>query len=183
MPSYGACDVQPSYANEVALNRWPSFPLAYFFYAETFPPEFLEDYRAAIAAGIRRWDEATANELGAVVEVTDREEADFEITYRASSPPLFPARTIHANAIPFLAGGEIQFNPTGMREGEDMVREGTISRETFQRDISGIAAHEMGHLLGIVGHSSRTDVLMGLTFHDAPTVVDVNTLIRAYCHD
>jgi predicted Zn-dependent protease len=41
----------------------------------------------------------------------------------------------------------------------------------------------MGHLLGIIGHSSRTDVLMGPVFHDAPSIVDVNTLIRAYCHD
>jgi predicted Zn-dependent protease len=111
------------------------------------------------------------NELGAVVEVADREGADFEITYRAFSPPLFPARTIHRNGIPFLSRGVIQFNPTGMREGEDLVRAGTISRETFHRGISGIAAHEMGHLLGIIGHSSRTDALMGPAFHDAPSIV------------
>ena len=61
-------------------------------------------------------------------------------------------------------------------------REGGISRQAFLRGISGIAAHEMGHLLGIIGHSTRTDVLMGPTFHDAPTIADVNTLIRAYCH-
>jgi predicted Zn-dependent protease len=183
IPIYGACDVQPTYVGEVNLNRWPSFPLAYFFDAASFPPEFLEDYRSAITDGIRRWDEATSNDLGAVVEVADREAADFVITYREFTPVLATARVIHSTGTPFLAGGEIQFNPTGMREGEDLVREGTISRETFHRGISGIAAHEMGHLLGIIGHSSRTDVLMGPAFHDAPTVVDVNTLIRAYCHD
>lgn len=174
--------MQPTYASEVALNRWRAFPLAFFFDAETFPSEFLDDYRSSITAGIRRWDEATANELGAVVQVDDREEADFMISYR-TFPGLATARVVHSTGIPFLAGGEIQFNPTGMREGEDLVREGTISRQTFHRGISGIAAHEMGHLMGIIGHSSRTDVLMGPAFHDEPTIVDVNTLIRAYCHD
>lgn len=181
IPLYGACDVQPTYANEVALNRWPSFPLTYFFDAETFPTEFIEEYRSAITNGIRRWDEATVNELGAVVEVDDPEDAHFVISYRATSPVLASARTVHANGTPFLAGGEIWFNPTGMREGEDLLREGRISRETFLRVTSHIAAHEMGHLMGIIGHSSRDDVLMGLEFHDAPTQVDVNTLIRAYC--
>jgi hypothetical protein len=41
----------------------------------------------------------------------------------------------------------------------------------------------MGHLLGIIGHPSRTDAPMGPAFHDAPTTIDVNTLVRAYCHD
>jgi hypothetical protein len=181
IPVYGSCDVLPTYSSEVALNRWPSFPLTYYFYAETFPVEFLDDYRAAISDGIRRWDESTINELGAVIEIDDPEDAHFLISYRAFSPPLFPARTFHGNGSPFLAGGEIQFNPTGMEEGEDLVRAGTISHETFRRGISGIAAHEMGHLMGILGHSSRSDVLMGREFHDAPTLADVNTLIRAYC--
>jgi predicted Zn-dependent protease len=174
--------VQPTYVSDVNLNRWRSFPLAFFFDAESFPPEFLADYRPAITDGIRRWDEATANELGAVVEIQERGTADFVITYR-EFPGLASARVIHAAGTPFLAGGEIQFNPVGMREGEDLVRAGTISRETFHRGISSIAAHEMGHLLGIIGHPSRTDVLMGPAFHDAPTMIDVNTLIRAYCHD
>jgi predicted Zn-dependent protease len=182
VPIYGACDVQPTYVTEVSLNRWRSFPLAYFFDAASFPAEFLEDYRPAITDGIRRWDEATANELGAVVEVSNRTAADFVITYREFTPALATARVVHSTGTPFLSGGEIQYNPTGMREGEDLVREGSISRQTFLRGISGIAAHEMGHLLGIIGHSTRTDVLMGPTFHDAPSIADVNTLIRAYCH-
>lgn len=181
VPIYGSCNAQPAYASEVALNRWPSFPLTYYFYGETFPLELVAEYRSAIAEGIRRWDAATVDDLGAVVEVHDPDEAQFVISYRAFSPPLNPARTIHANGSPFLAGGEIQFNPSGMAEGEELVRRGTISRETFVRGISGIAAHEMGHLMGIIGHSSRSDVLMGREFRDAPTPLDINTLIRAYC--
>lgn len=182
VPIYGACDVEPTYVSEVNLNRWRSFPLAYFFDAASFPPEFLTDYRTAISDGIRRWDEATANELGAVVETDDREAADFVILYLELQVGA-AARVIHATGTPFLAGGEIQFNPVGMREGEELLRAGTISQETFHRGISSIAAHEMGHLLGIIGHPSRPDALMGPTFHDAPTIVDVNTLVRAYCHD
>ena len=150
VPTYGPCNLPPNYVGEVVLNRWPSFPLTYFFDAASFPAEFLEDYRSAITDGIRRWDEATA-------------------------------RVVHSTGTPFLAGGEIQYNPTGMREGEDLVREGRISRQTFLRGVSGIAAHEMGHLLGIIGHPSQ-DVLMGLlSFHDTPTTADVNTLVHAYC--
>jgi hypothetical protein len=181
IPIYGACDVQPTYASEVALNRWPSFPLTYYFDAATFPAEFLDDYSSAIADGIRRWDAATANELGAVVEVQVPDDAHFVISYRRFSGPLAAARTVHSNGTPFLAGGEIWFSPAGMKEGEDLVREGTISRQTFHRGISHIAAHEMGHLMGIIGHTTRTDAIMGPEFHDVPTIVDVNTLIRAYC--
>jgi predicted Zn-dependent protease len=181
IPVYGPCDVQPTYANEIVLNRWPSFPLTYYFYAETFPAEFLADYRSAIFDGIRRWDAMTANELGAVVEVDDADDAQFVISYRATSPVLALARTVHANGQPFLSGGEIWFNPGGLREGEDLVRSGMISRDTFLRVVSPVAAHEMGHLMGIIGHTSRDDALMGLEFHDAPAQVDVNTLIRAYC--
>lgn len=181
IPIYGSCDVEPTYASQVVLNRWPSFPLSYYYRDETFPMEFRDDYRSAILDGIRRWDAMTANELGAVVAVDDPEDAQFVISYSAFSPPLIPARTIHGNGRPFLAGGEILFNPSGMREGEDLLREGRIQRATFLRVVSHIAAHEMGHLMGIIGHSTRPDVLMGTEFIDAPTQMDVNTLIRAYC--
>ncbi|MGH7567218.1 MAG: hypothetical protein ACREK2_10350 [Gemmatimonadota bacterium] len=181
IPPYGPCNQTPNYRDQVVLNRWRSFPLAFFFDAASFPSEFLGDYRSAITDGIRRWDAATANELGAVVEVDEREAADFVITYRAFPPALSPARVVHSTGTPFLAGGEIQYSPTGMREGEELVREGRISRQTFLRGVSGIAAHEMGHLLGIIGHPTRDDALMGPTFHDAPAVVDLNTLIHAYC--
>jgi predicted Zn-dependent protease len=181
VPTYGPCNQTPNYHNEVALNRWSSFPLAYFFDAATFPAEYLGDYQTSISNGIRRWDAATANDLGAVMEVGSPGEADFVINYREITPPDVPARTIHATGTPFLAGGEIVFNATAMAEPEELVRTGQISLETFHRGLSSIAAHEMGHLLGIIGHPSRNDVLMGLAFHDAPTVPDINTLIHAYC--
>jgi predicted Zn-dependent protease len=183
VPIYGACNVQPTYVSEVALNRWPSFPLTYFFDAASFPSEFLEEYESAIAAGIRRWDMATANQLGAVEEVEDRGTADFVITYDEVSTEPAIAFTVHSTGTPFLAGGEIHYVASGMREGEDLLREGRISRQTFLRVISSIAAHEMGHLMGIIGHSSREDVLMGPRLLDAPTTLDLNTLSRAYCHD
>ena len=181
IPIYGSCDVEPTYASQVALNRWPSFPLSYHYRDETFPAEFREEYRSAIMDGIRRRDAMTPNELGAVVEAENPEDAHFVISYRPFSPPLISARTVHANGQPFLAGGEIWFNPSGLQEGEDLLRESRIQRATFLRVVSSIAAHEMGHLMGIIGHSARPDVLMGTEFIDAPTQMDVNTLIRAYC--
>ena len=181
IPIYGSCDVEPTYASQVVLNRWPSFPLSFSYLDATFPMELREEYHSAILDGIRRWDAMTPNDLGAVVEVDDPADAQFVISYTAFSPPLIPARTTHANGQPFLAGGEILFNPTGMKEGEDLLREGRIQRATFLRGVSQIAAHEMGHLMGIIGHSARPDVLMGTDFIDAPTQMDINTLIHAYC--
>lgn len=181
VPIYGSCGVEPNYVGQVSLNRWRSFPLAYYFDAAAFSVEFLDDYGPAIRDGIGRWDAATENELGAVIEVQDPAAADFVITYRAITPLAATARAFHATGTPFLAGGEIVYNPTGMREGEELARDGGISPEAFRRGISGIAAHEMGHLLGIIGHSTRGDVLMGPEFRDAPTIYDVNTLMHAYC--
>ncbi|HEY7531482.1 MAG TPA: hypothetical protein VH681_01715 [Nitrospiraceae bacterium] len=103
------------------------------------------------------------------------------ITYRQFTPVDSPARTFHSTGTPFLAGGEIAYNPSAMSEPEGLVRDGVLSREAFLRGISGIAAHEMGHLLGIIGHPRWTDVLMGPRYYDSPTIADVNTLIEAYC--
>lgn len=179
-PLYGSCNENPNYADEVRLNRWRSFPLTYYFDAGTFPQEFLGDYRSVITEGITSWDAATEDDLGAVVEVTNSGAADFVIMYGEFEPP-FTARTIHATGTPYLSGGRIEFNRLGMREGEEFVRDGVISREAFLRGIRGIAAHEMGHLLGIIGHPRWTDVLMGPRFYDVPSVADVNTLSQGYC--
>lgn len=181
VPTFGPCDLQPNYVDEVRLNRWRSFPLAYFFDSASFNEDFVDDYRDAITTGIRRWEDATSNGLGSVVQVTDRNLSQFVITFRDVTPSTTFARTFHATGTPFLAGGEIVFNRTYLTEVEDRVREGELDREVFSRGVAGVAAHEMGHLLGIIGHSSRDDVLMGSSFHDAPTVPDVNTLIYAYC--
>ncbi len=139
------------------------------------------DYREAITTGIRRWEEATGNGLGAVVQVDDRDRAQFVITFRDVTPSSTFARTFHATGTPFLAGGEIAFNRSYLTEIEGRVRDGELEPEVYARAVAGVAAHEMGHLLGIIGHSTRDDVLMGSSFHDAPTIADVNTLVHAYC--
>lgn len=179
--TFGACNVRPNYIAEVGLNRWRSFPLEYFFDAGSFDPDFVAIYEDAITDGIGRWAEATGNGLGTVVEVGDRAGADFVITSRDVTPSTAFARTIHATGTPFLAGGEIVFGSVALADSEELFRDGTLTPEVFFRGISGVAAHEMGHLLGIIGHPSGRDVLMGPVFHDVPTEADVNTLVHAYC--
>lgn len=183
IPTYGRCDQQPNYVDEVLLNRWRSFPLVYFFDSASFSEDLVDDYREAIISGIQRWADATSNGLGTIVQVTDRDASQFVITFRDVTPSTTFARTFHATGTPFLASGEIVFNRTFLTEVEERVREGDLDREVFSRGVAGVAAHEMGHLLGIIGHSSRDDVLMGSSFHDAPVAADVNTLIHAYCRE
>lgn len=183
-PVYGACGMRPSYVDEVRLNRWPSFPLTYFFDATTFTADFREEYRSAISNGIRRWDAASTNELGAVVEIQDRDGADFVIIFGIVAAPEVAARTVHGTGTPFLAGGVIGFNAPFFEEGEDLVRTGTIGRDAFARVVASVAAHEAGHLYGIIGHPRNDDTLMGLESPlalDHPTPADVNTLAHAYC--
>lgn len=181
VPTYGPCDQQPNYVVAVGLNRWREFPLAYFFDDAAFTAEFRDVYREAITEGIRRWHDATANELGAVVEVGAPEEADFVITFRGVTPTGLAARTFHATGTPFLAGGEIAFNSTTLVEVEEDVRNGVTSRRGFRNGLAAIAAHEMGHLLGIIGHPNRDDSIMGDITNDFPTTADVHTLVHAYC--
>lgn len=181
VPTYGACNLQPNYISEVRLNRWRSFPLAYFLDSASFSPDLVTVYHEAITTGIRRWEETIGNGLGAVVETDVRDAAQFVITFRAITPSDAAARTFHSTGAPFLAGGEIAFNRSYLTGIEEEIRDGTLRMEVFSRGVAGVAAHEMGHLLGIIGHSTRDDVLMGESFHDAPTIADVNTLIHAYC--
>ncbi len=181
IPIFGPCNLQPNYVAEVRLNRWPSFPLAYFFDSASFSHDLVDDYREAVTTGIRRWAEATGNGLGAVVQVDERDQAQFVITFRDVTPSSTFARTFHATGTPFLAGGEIAFNRSHLTEIEGRVRDGELESEVYSRAVAAVAAHEMGHLLGIIGHSTRDDVLMGTSFHEAPTISDVNTLVHAYC--
>lgn len=175
---------RPNYVGQVVLGRWWSFQLTYFFDAATFTADFREEYRTAIAEGIRRWDQATENDLGAVVVVEDRNEADFRIIFGPVAAPEVPAGTTFGSSRPFLDGGVIAFNAPFMEEGERLVRTGQLPLEVFGRVVARLAAHEMGHLLGISGHPDGDDTLMGFSSPvtlERPTTADVNTITHAYC--
>ena len=181
IPIYGACNLTPNYIDEVALNRWRSFPLAYFFDAASFSPDFVDLYREAIGTGIRSWAEASGTELGTIVEVDTREEADLVVNFRDIFPEDISARAFHRTGTPFLADGEIAFNPLDLERREQRVRDGLFERDLFALVIRLIAAHEMGHILGIIGHPMRQDVVMGNGLVETPQPADLNTILHAYC--
>lgn len=167
----------------MSLNRWRSFPLAYFFDDAGFSEDLLDSYRGAITTGLHRWSDATGTELGTVVEVANREQANFAITFRHVPSSGTIAQAFHSTGTPFLAVGEIAFNSSELKGIEERVRDGEIDRDVFFDVIAGVTAHEMGHILGIIGHPNRDDVLMGTAYHEAPVIAEVNTLIHAYCGD
>lgn len=181
VPIYGSCNQRPNYIDEVALNRWRSFPLPYFFDSASFSPDFVDLYRDAIGTGIQRWADVTGTALGTIVEVDVREDADLVVIFRDVLPADISARAFHRTGTPFLAGGEIAFNRLDMEAREQRVRDGLLDREIFIFVVTLIAAHEMGHILGIIGHPMRDDVLMGDGLVAFPQPADLNTLIHAYC--
>lgn len=183
VPIYGECGLEPNYVGQVRLKRWQSFPLTYLFWSPAFPSEFVDDYRASIAAGIRRWDEATSDELGAVVEVDRVEDAQVVITYEDFMSKEAYAHVSYAGPSAYLKHAAISFNRSAMGEIEDLVRSGSLDRANFDAGIAGIAAHEMGHVLGIIDHPTDPNSIMGpqFVFVEYPTVDDINTIMDAYC--
>jgi hypothetical protein len=169
-PILGSCNVEPNYVSQVRLNRWREFPLRYDIIETTFPEENRDDILARVMDGINQWAVSTNDRIGSLVRIRDGDDVDLIIV--AEDLADGSARTIHAGGSPFLFGGRIIF---------DRQTVAMLSRIDGQI-LSAVAAHEMGHLLGIIGHPAMEDVLMHAP-HQAPqpTTTDLNTMSHAYC--
>ena len=172
-PILGPCDGTPNYVSQVTLNRWRRFPLRLHVMEATFPEANRERALARIRAGLALWAEATGGRIGTLVETSRPEDADLVVLVE-DLQGFAAARTTHEGGRPFLSGGRIVFD-----------RQVVIEGAAFENPalLAALAAHEMGHLLGIIGHPfAPEDALMHSPFGSlTPTPADVNTLNRAYC--
>lgn len=171
-PILGACLLEPHYIGQMPLNRWRNFPLRTFVKEATFPAENRAQAIALILAGLRQWAEETDGRIGSITTAPDEVTADLVVEARDLGD-VGSAVTTHGTGTPYLARGRIIF------DGETVATLVTPQNGAF---LSALAAHEMGHLLGIIGHPTTEGVLMNSPLQALrPTPADVNTISHAYC--
>jgi predicted Zn-dependent protease len=141
-------------------------------YESTFPDANRDQILARIVDGINAWAVSTSNQIGSLIRVGSPGEADFVIVGQDSHGE-WAAQVTHSGGNPFLHGGRIAF------DRQTVIA--LFAREPSQI-LSALAAHEMGHLLGILGHPAMEGVLMHNPLQSLrPTTEDINTMSDAYC--
>ncbi len=161
----------PDYASIAGpLAHWRSFPVRVWF---TNPQPFgAPDLKEAAAAGLDAWRAAT----GGKVRFVEAAGLPVEITVRFipldERPP----------------DGQILGQTGSYRNASGEMTRGAIEMKVWPgvkaEDVATLAAHEMGHALGIYGHSDYPPDLMYPRFRPGrgtqPTQRDLNTLAIAY---
>ena len=190
LPPLAACGTEPNYVQEldslqhiVVLYRRERFPLRVSIAGDPDTQSYLE----AIKMGLMVWSAATGGTIGTVDIGIDAKEAD--LTVRVGTHPIYDCRVdmwhgIFADAENpsrrILRGGTIYICPENFRATpSDVLR------------VANVVGHEMGHALGIAGHSTdagdlmyENDVLGSAPADSYPWVSkrDLNTLGTAYCN-
>lgn len=159
----------PNYTKSVELLRWPLFPLRVFFKRDS---NYSAARRALAIEGFNRWVAATGND---------------GFTYNVVSSEA--AANVSVNFYDFNGGAGDVLGTTVVSYYE---QSGTIESADISLGITGdrnndllTATHEMGHCLGIYGHSPNDSDLMYFQGNEAAggaiTPLDLNTVLTAYC--
>jgi predicted Zn-dependent protease len=173
-----ACNVGtfvPNYATEVnavGTVRWDHFPLKLWIDLSTVQnASELTDLQTGLSA----WSKATGGVLGIsfttneqaaeiLVRMVDGDKltgANGKTVYGITDHGYIRLATIEIVHSSWLGSPQIQYRS-----------------RTVQRD----AAHEMGHALGIAGHTTTPGAIMRANASvDSPTISDLNTIKTKYC--
>lgn len=177
-----SCGASPSFTAETELKRWERLPIDVYVDLESLPEANRTAYMAGIARGVGLWGEATAGRIDAFRLNDDRPESPVHLSIVDGK--------LKDDA---LGGTELRFASNRIVGATVQIarseREGTAF---LVHDVASTTAHEMGHVLGIVGHSSHPEDKMSTSGNlnreteardpsALLTARDINTVAEAYC--
>lgn len=158
----------PNYATApgMTLRKWNHLPIKVFF--QTTTPISATTIEQHLRDGFNRWEVALSRDLW--TEIGSASGADLVVSVQASAPQT----TLATTTVFFSSGSSI-------------ISSATMTVFTWpalaEADYAPTGCHEMGHALGIGGHSNSNLDLMYFTgnLSGLLTVPDLNTLRTCYC--
>ena len=159
----------PNYTTSVRLLRWTLFPLRIYFKRDS---NYSAARQALAVEGFNRWIAATGSN-GFTYNIVSTESAsnvtvDFYKFTGGAGDTLGTTVVSYYDSSSTIEGADISLGITGNRENDVLT-----------------ATHEMGHCLGIFGHSPNRTDLMYFEGNDQTggniTALDLNTVLTAYC--
>ncbi len=159
----------PNYTESVRLLHWTLFPLRIYFVRDS---NYSAARQALAVEGFNRWVAATGSN-GFTYNLVSSEAAS-NVTVKFSDFKGGPGDTLGTTVVSYfeesstIESADISIGITGDRANDLLT-----------------ATHEMGHCLGIFGHSPNRTDLMFFEGNEAAggiiTPLDLNTVLTAYC--
>lgn len=167
----------PNYAAEVGIfqsARWDRFPLAIWIDSSTVENS---EEMSELRAGLSEWSGVTGGVLG--VTFVEKEDSAQILVKMVDKLPGANGQTRFVFTEHGVAGlASIEIVHAHWAEAGPAGPVVQIKSRTVQQD----AAHEMGHALGIVGHTTQPETIMfRVPMTDVPNLLDVNTIKTKYC--
>lgn len=161
-----------------AVIRWNAdkFPLAIFFDASTVE---YQNYRQAIEQAFNAWERESYNFLS-FRKTTSESDADIVVSISNSLDS--PCDGNNTQCLYSVGNTEPEINSDKLKKMRITFRAKDNNGNLFENQkIYATALHEIGHALGIMGHTDMPDSIMNATLNSGSiSQADVNTLILLY---